>query len=66
MYVQIGYDDADRNYMRQQFWEQRFGRWGKAAAMILVVAILPPAALFLVGYVALWIGRGFAETRRLA
>ena len=42
MYVQLGYDDADRNYLRQQFWEQRFSRWSKAAAIILAIVLAPP------------------------
>jgi hypothetical protein len=66
MYVQIGYDDDDRSYMREKFWEQRFGRWGKAIGIFVALLILPPALLFVIGFTLLWIGRGFLGARRIA
>ncbi|MGB9364824.1 MAG: hypothetical protein WCE79_02305 [Xanthobacteraceae bacterium] len=66
MYVQVGYDDADRSYIREQFWQQRFGRWGKAIGIFLALITLPPALLFLIGFTLLWIGRGFVGARRTA
>lgn len=61
LYIQIGYDAADRTYIGEQFWEQRWRRWGKTAATVTAIMIVPPALLFLIGYVLLWIGRGFVS-----
>jgi hypothetical protein len=61
LYIQIGYDKDDRSYIAEQFWEQRWQRWGKTAATIAAIMMVPPALLFLVGYLLLWIGRGFVS-----
>jgi hypothetical protein len=54
-----GYTDTDKNYIAKQFWDQRWGRWGYAAALIAAWAFIPCVLLFILGYSLLWVGRGF-------
>lgn len=59
IYMHAAYNDADRNYIAKQFWDQRWGRWGRAAGIVALWAFVPSALLFILGYALLWIGRGF-------
>jgi hypothetical protein len=59
LYIPARYNEADRNYIEKQFWDQRWGRWGYAAGVIAAWALLPCVLLFILGYSLLWVGRGF-------
>jgi len=59
LFVDKKFNDADQGYVTQQFWQQRWKRWGKAAGIVAMWALIPCAALFILGYALLWIGRGF-------
>jgi len=62
LYIPKGYNETDQTYIAQQFWQQRWGRWGGAAKIITLWALVPPIALFIFGYLLLWIGRGFKRS----
>lgn len=50
IYMTAEYNDADRNYIARQFWDQRWGRWGYAAGIVALWALVPCALLFILGY----------------
>jgi hypothetical protein len=55
------YNQADRDYIAKQFWDQRWVRWTDIATMAALWSAIPMLILFVVGYALLWIGRGFAS-----
>jgi len=59
LFVQKQYTEADKEYVVQQFWQQRWTRRGKAAGIVAAWALVPCVALFALGYALLWVGRGF-------
>jgi hypothetical protein len=59
IYMRDGYNEADKNYIAQQFWDQRWSRWGDAAGVIAAWAFVPCILLFVLGYSFLWVVRGF-------
>ena len=59
LYVVRGYNEIDRNYIKEQFWDQRWGRWGYAAGIVALWAFIPCIVLLALGYAFLWVGRGF-------
>jgi hypothetical protein len=61
LYMNAGFNEADRNYIAKQFWDQRWMRWGYAAGIIALWAFVPCALLFIIGYALLWVGRGFTR-----
>jgi hypothetical protein len=61
LYLASAWTNEDQTYMAGQFWTQRWWRWGGTAGTWLAWTVLPPAALFLIGYALLWVGRGFAR-----
>jgi len=61
IYMTANYNEADQSYIAKQFWDQRWGRWGYAAGLVALWAFVPCALLFILGYAALWVGRGFAR-----
>jgi hypothetical protein len=55
--IPAGYNDTDRDYIYEQFEQQyRFRRVFDVAFF----GVLPCVVLFVLGYVLLWVGRGFA------
>ena len=62
LYMHYQYNEADKNYIAQQFWDQRWRRWGYAAGVIAAWAFLPCILLFILGYSLLWVGRGFRQS----
>lgn len=61
LYMHDQYNEADKNYIAQQFWDQRRSRWGHAAGVIAGWAFVPCIVLFILGYSLLWVGRGFKQ-----
>jgi hypothetical protein len=61
LYMDAAYNDADKNYIAQQFWDQRWTRRGYAAGIIALWAFVPCALIFIIGYALLWVGRGFTR-----
>ena len=59
VYMPANYDNSDRAYIKTQFWDQRWWRWGHAAGIIALWALIPCALIFILGYALLWVGRGF-------
>jgi len=59
IYMNANYNDADKNYIAKQFWDQRWGRYGYTAGIVALWALTPCALLFILGYALLWVGRGF-------
>jgi hypothetical protein len=59
LYLPAGYNGADRAYISQQFWDQRWSRWGHAAGVVALWAFLPCTLIFVLGFGILWVGRGF-------
>lgn len=55
------FNQADRDYIAKQFWEQRWLRLAAASAIVALWAIIPCIALFVIGYGLLWVGRGFRD-----
>jgi hypothetical protein len=55
LYVRKGYNEAERNYVAQQFWGQRWSRWGYAAGIVALWAFIPGALFFILKYVPLWL-----------
>ncbi|MCA1452158.1 hypothetical protein I6F35_02875 [Bradyrhizobium sp. BRP22] len=62
LYMHDGYNDADKDYIARQFWDQRWGRWGYAAGVVTAWAFVPCILLFIFGYSLLWVGRGFGRS----
>jgi hypothetical protein len=61
LYVRRGYNEAAQNYIAQQFWDQRWSRWGHAAGIVALWAFIPCVLFFILKYVLLWIGRSFTR-----
>jgi len=61
IYMHSGYNEADRNYISEQFWDRRWSRWASAAGLIAVWAFVPCIVLFIFGYSLLWVARGFKQ-----
>ena len=59
LYVLESLSKDDRTRIAGQFWEQRWSRWGQAAAIVALWAFIPCLLLFVFGYSLLWVGRGF-------
>lgn len=64
LYIHAKYNDADKNYIAAQFWAQRWSRWGYAALIVCLWAVIPCLLIFAVGYALLWVGRGFKTASR--
>jgi hypothetical protein len=62
LYMDRQYNETDKNYIAQQFWDQRWGRWGYAAGVVVAWALIPCILLFILGYSLLWVGRGFKKS----
>jgi hypothetical protein len=56
LYVQDGCNQTDHDYIVQQFSEQQ---WGRRTVEFVVFSVMPCVVLFILGYVLLWVGRGF-------
>jgi hypothetical protein len=59
LYMPESLSEAVRTRIAEQFWNQRWSRWGRAAAIIALWAFIPCLMLFFLGYGLLWVGRGF-------
>jgi hypothetical protein len=62
LYMHDQYNEADKNYIAQQFWDQRWRRWGYAAGVVVAWALVPCILMFILGYSLLWVGRGFKRS----
>jgi hypothetical protein len=60
MYLDAQLVEEDEAYLREHFWAQRWNRRARFAGERLMIALGPVAALFIAGYVPLWVARGFA------
>jgi hypothetical protein len=49
LYIHDQYDETDKNYIAQQFWDQRWSRWGYAAGVVAAWSFLPCIFLFALG-----------------
>jgi hypothetical protein len=58
LFIPRGYNETDRNYIAQQFWQQRWSHWKTATKDVAIFALLPYVLLFALGYALLWVGRG--------
>jgi len=61
LYVHDQYNETDKNYIAQQFWDQRWSRWAYAGGVVAAWAFVPCILLFIFGYSLLWVGRGFKQ-----
>jgi len=61
LYVLDSLSEADRTRIAEQFWDQRWSRWGRAAATVALWSFVPCLLLFILGYSLLWVGRGFTR-----
>jgi hypothetical protein len=59
LYMHDQYNEADKNYLAQQFWDQRWSRWAYAGGVVAAWALVPCVLLFILGYSLLWVVRGF-------
>ena len=59
LYLDDQYNETDKNYIAQQFWDQPWSRWAYAGGAVAAWAFVPCILLFIFGYSLLWIGRGF-------
>jgi hypothetical protein len=59
LYVPKGYSTTDKNYIAEQYWQQRWSRWAYTGWPFVRWALVPCVALFIIGYALLWVGRGF-------
>ncbi len=59
LYILKGYNEADKNYITGQFWEQRWGRYAYTTGIVALWAFVPCVLFFVLGYALLWVGRGF-------
>lgn len=62
LYIPAGYNEADKNYISKQFWDQRWSRWASAGGLIAAWTFVPCLVLFIFGYSLLWVARGFRQT----
>lgn len=62
LYMHDQYNEADRNYIAKQFWDRRWRRWAYAGGVVAAWTLVPPLALFILGYSLPWVGRGFKQT----
>ena len=60
LYLSAEFTKADQTYLSNLFWQQRWYRYWKKSAPWLEVALLPPAALLILGLALGWVSRGFA------
>jgi hypothetical protein len=63
LYLDAALTKADREYLRQAFWDQRWRRYAEIGKMWAAVLAGPPIALFILGWGLLWVGRGFKAAR---
>jgi hypothetical protein len=61
LYMPESLSEAVRIRIAEQFWDQRWSRWGRAAAIVALWAFVPCPLLFIFGYSLLWVGRGFTR-----
>jgi hypothetical protein len=61
LYMPASLSEAVRTRIAEQFWDQRWGRWGRAAVTVSLWAFIPCLLLFIFGYSLLWVGRGFTR-----
>jgi len=61
LYMPESLSEAVRTRIAEQFWDQRWSRWGRAAAIVALWAFIPCLLLFIFGYSLLWVGRGFTR-----
>jgi hypothetical protein len=61
LYLPSGMTNEDKKYLAQQFWRQRWLRWGWLAGQWALIALAPVLGLWVIGYAVLWAGRGIAE-----
>jgi hypothetical protein len=59
LYLETGYNEAEAAYVANRFWDQRWRRWATLLGIVALYAFIPCAALFVIGYALLWVGRGF-------
>lgn len=62
VYMSANYNDADKDYIAKQFWDQRWNRYAQVAGIIALWALIPCIVIFIFGHVIMWIGRGFTRT----
>ena len=61
LYMPASLSEPARTRIAEQFWQQRWNRWGRAAAIVALWAFVPCLLLFIFGYTLLWVGRGFTR-----
>jgi hypothetical protein len=59
LYLMASMSEQDKDYVSDRFWSARWGRWGMEIGKWFLIAVCPVATLFILGYAAIWIGRGF-------
>jgi len=63
LYMPASLSEAVKTDIAEQFWDQRWRRWGRAAAAAALWAFVPCLLLFIFGYSLLWVGRGFMRAQ---
>jgi len=60
LYLNSELKAEDREFLRQKFWEQRWGRYLDKVWPLVLVAFSIPAAVLLFGITVRWIIKGFS------
>jgi hypothetical protein len=63
LYLDTDLTEADQEYLRRAFWDQRWRRYAEIGKMWAAILTGPPVALFILGWGLLWVGRGFKAAR---
>ena len=61
LYLSIGMNKDDKDYLGKAFWDQRWQRYGQEVLPYLYAGAGPPIVLLLIGSFLVWVGRGFAR-----
>ena len=59
LYLSSALTTEDQTYVAKAFWEQRWKRWLAAMWPWIVGGLVPPVIFFIIGWVMLWVARGF-------
>jgi hypothetical protein len=59
LYLNTYVTEEDQQYLTKAFWDQRWWRYASLAKVWAPILVVPPIILFILGWVILWVCRGF-------
>jgi len=59
LYLDTQLTKEDQEYLAKAFWDQRWRRYASFAKIWVPILVVPPIALFILGWAILWVCRGF-------